>query len=183
MVRSSSMNGAEKIAATYLRLNGFLLLPQFTVFNGQRHNHVDLIGVRCAGSIERVGDFVFPTDDVFFDAVAAAGVADPRHQWFGLVAEVKGNDDIERPSEDHIAYVRPFIGNLEIVPVCFSESAGTPELSGDCVSLSASYALNWIYERVKRMDAELNLSKTGSWVLSDDPLSNLLTVGTYLRIF
>ena len=32
-------------------------------------------------------------------------------------------------------------------------------------------------------DAELNLSKSGSWVLSDDPLSHLLTVGTYLGIF
>jgi len=64
---------------------------------------------------------------------------------------------------------------LEIVPVCFSESAAAPELSGDCVSLSASYALNWIFDRVKRMDAELNLSKTGIWVVSDDELSNLLT--------
>jgi len=44
--------------------------------------------------------------------------------------------DIERPSEAHIAYVRPFIGNLEIVPVCLSESAAAPNLSGDCVSLS-----------------------------------------------
>jgi hypothetical protein len=48
------MNGPEKIAAAYLRLNGFLLLPQFTIFDGQRHNHIDLVGVRCAASVEKV---------------------------------------------------------------------------------------------------------------------------------
>ena len=39
------MNAAEKIAATYLRLNGFLLVPQFTVFEGDRHSHVDLVSI------------------------------------------------------------------------------------------------------------------------------------------
>lgn len=35
------MNMAEKIAATYLRLNGFLVLLQFTVFIDGEHGHVD----------------------------------------------------------------------------------------------------------------------------------------------
>ena len=42
------MNTAEKIAVMYLRLNGFLLLPHFTVFDGNYQNHINLIGLRAA---------------------------------------------------------------------------------------------------------------------------------------
>jgi hypothetical protein len=45
----SAPNIDEKIAATYLRLNGFLLLPHFTAFisienKGKYHRHIDLLG-------------------------------------------------------------------------------------------------------------------------------------------
>ncbi len=63
------MNAAEKIAASYLRLNGFLLLPHFTVFEGGYHGHVDIVGLRAAGSKEVGGGLTFPTDDKLFAAI------------------------------------------------------------------------------------------------------------------
>jgi len=60
------MNTAEKLACTYLRLNGFLLTPHFTIFSGENHTHIDIIGLRSKGSKEEVDNFTFPLDDDFF---------------------------------------------------------------------------------------------------------------------
>jgi hypothetical protein len=175
------MNAAEKIAATYLRLNGFLLVPQFTVFEGDRHSHVDLVGIRAAGSREIVKGETLPTDGRLFTALEAGGIVHPRDTCLGLVAEVKTNDSVERPSDAHVAYVGPFLGDLPLVLSYFSESASKPQWVNGCLAMSTSYALWWIFQRVKWMDAEFQLTKSGSWTWSDDPLSDLLIVGSYLR--
>ena len=78
------MNPAERLAATYLRLNGFLLLPQFTSFGGGYHNHVDLLGLRAPGSVERVGTIEFPVDGAFFAAIPGALCRNPRESLWAL---------------------------------------------------------------------------------------------------
>lgn len=52
------MHLTEKLAGTYQRLNGFLSVPNFIVFGGRQHNHIDLLGLRAPASTEKVGNFV-----------------------------------------------------------------------------------------------------------------------------
>jgi len=79
------MNMSEKIAATYLRLNGFLLLPQFTVFIDGEHGHVDLVGLRAKGSSEESAGLTFLIDDKFFNAIDPDVCKDPRNEFLGVV--------------------------------------------------------------------------------------------------
>jgi hypothetical protein len=142
------MNPAEKIAATYLRLNGFLLLPHFTVFEGRQHGHVDLVGLRAARSCEESRGVTFPLDESFFDAIGGVFGNDPRQIWLGLVAEVRTNNNIDRPEGAQIEYVRRFLGGVDIVPVAFSESVDPPQWSDGCVEIGNAHALLWIFKRI-----------------------------------
>lgn len=174
------MNQAEKIAGTYLRLNGFLLLPQFTIFDGRSHNHIDWVGLRAPNSVEMVDGDPFPTDDALFAAVAAGVASEPRRLPLGIAVEVKTNNDIDYPSEGHLDYVRRFLGgNWPIVPMSFSDRGDGPAWAGDHVAVGNAYALGWIFHRARWMDKRLSLTKSGSWTLSDDALSDLLTIGRY----
>jgi hypothetical protein len=70
-VRILLSHTAEKIAATYLRLNRFLLLPLFTIFEYEGSRQIDLIGLRARGSLEQSkgpeGTHCdLPTDDRLF---------------------------------------------------------------------------------------------------------------------
>ena len=96
------MIATEKIAVTYLRLNGFLLLPQFTVFIGGDHGHVDLVGLRAKGSKEQAGQFVFPIDERFFKAIDRLISANPLEEFLGLVGEVKTNRQKDHPQKDQV---------------------------------------------------------------------------------
>ena len=60
------MNATEKLAATYLRLNGFLLLPHFTIFTGRQHSHFDLIGLHPMNGAEIGGRLQLPKDENLF---------------------------------------------------------------------------------------------------------------------
>ena len=48
-----TMNVAEKIVQTYLRLNGFFTIPKFTLL-GSKAGHIDIIAVRIGSSKEIV---------------------------------------------------------------------------------------------------------------------------------
>lgn len=172
------MIAAEKIAATYLRLNGFLLLPQFTVFIGGDHGHVDLVGLRAKGSKEQAGQFVFPIDDKFFNAIDHLISANPLEEFLGLVGEVKTNRQKDHPQKDQVEYIKPFLGNVPVVPVFFSDAGKEPTWREDCVHVGNSYALNWIFDRASFMNANLDkVTKGGSWTLSEDALSEILVLG------
>ena len=92
------MNATEKLAATYLRLNGFLLLPHFTIFTGRQHSHIDLIGLHPMNGVERVGALELPKDDRLFVTIRDRYEIDSRHNWLGIIAEVKTNQEVEEPS-------------------------------------------------------------------------------------
>lgn len=172
------MNMAEKIAATYLRLNGFLLLPQFTVFIGGEHGHVDFVGLRARNSREESDGVVFPIDTKLFAAIDGQVCATPLNEFLGLVGEVKTNRRIDFPKHEQVEYVRPFLGNVPIVLVAFSEGATEPTWQDRCLKIGNGYALEWIFERASWMNERLNtLTKTGSWNLSEDALSQILVLG------
>lgn len=87
------MNTTETIAATYLRLNGFLLLPLFTLFEQEGARHVDLVGLRAQGSMEqsldRKGNLLdLPTDEKLFAAFEKA-VPSPKNALLGVVGEIE----------------------------------------------------------------------------------------------
>lgn len=92
------MNTAEKLAATYLRLNGFLLLPHFTVFQGSHHGHVDLIGLRAKNSFSGFDGKPFLTDEALFEAIGQTGCPEPKSVFLGLVAEVRTNERRDAPN-------------------------------------------------------------------------------------
>lgn len=172
------MNTAERIAATYLRLNGFLLLPQFTVFIGGNHGHVDLVGLRANGSNERAGEFTFPTDQAFFESLGQGMHIAPLDTFLGLVGEVKTNSDHDPPKQDQIDYITPFLGGVPIAPVFFSEAGGNPAWAGNYLHVGNAYALKWVFSRASVMNEQLpQLTKGGSWALSDDALLEILVLG------
>src|ERR1700710_1233793 len=101
------MNTAEKIAATHLRLNGFLLLPHFTAFDGVHHGHVDMIGLRAQGSAEIVnGNALLIDNDFFTQSAQVLHIDDPKSILLGVIAEVKTPESPEHPNEEHVAYVK-----------------------------------------------------------------------------
>lgn len=175
------MNPAEKIAATYLRLNGFLLLPQFTAFGGDQHNHVDLLGLRAANSVELVGMYPpLPTDDSLFGAIPNNVCAHPRQEFLGAVAEVKTNARRDKPEAGHIAYVSAFLGGVPIVPMSFSESRDAPTWREDHLAVGNRHALGWVISRFQWMNGNFQgFTKSGSWPWSEDALAELLVLYKY----
>ena len=171
------MNTAEKIAATYLRLNGFLLLPHFTVFDGHDHNHIDLIGLRAAHSAERVGDLKFPVDEAFFSLVSERLKVDATASLIAVIAEVRTNDKREAPSGAHIEYTKSFLGRVPAIAISFAKDKASLEIDASGLKIGNAYALRWILERIEWMDSKkMHLTKTGSWTLSEDFLSEILVL-------
>ena len=178
--KAEYMNPAEKIAATYLRLNGFLLLPHFTMFGGGYHNHVDLLGLRAPHSIERTGYATFPTDDEFFKAIPGTICKQPREVLLGALAEARTNTTRDHPNEEQMEYVQFFLGDATIVPMAFSDSAHPPHWVGLCLEIGNRHAINWIIQRIRWMDNHHEgLTKTGSWPWSEDALADLLVLHKY----
>lgn len=174
------MNFAEKIAGVYLRLNGFLLLPQFTVFEGGYHGHVDWVGLRAAGSREIGGNREFPTDDKFFAAIPSNICAHPRDSLLGLVAEVRTNKQRDEPQANQVKYVRTFLGGATVIEVAFSESNNPPACRDNCIEIGNNYALRWIFERIRWMDKNHHgLTKSGSWPWSEDAIAEFLVLNRY----
>ena len=175
------MNSAEKIAATYLRLNGFLLLSQFTAFGGDQHNHVDLLGLRARNSVELVGMYPpLPTDDDLFRAIPNHICANPRQEFLGIVAEVKTNTRRDKPEAGHVAYVRAFLGDVPIIPMSFNDSRDGPVWHDDHLAIGNTHALGWIVFRFEWMNHNFQgFTKSGSWPWSEDALAELLVLHKY----
>ena len=173
------MNTAEKIAATYLRLNGFLLLPHFTVFEGGNHCHVDLIGLRAARSVEVANERELVVDEQFFDAVAQL-ISLPKESYLGVVAEVRTNENRPELRADRIDYVRRFLGETLIAPMRFYDSSGNPKVEGDVVCVDIRYAMCWILDHIRSMNEDHpRLTKDGSWTWSEESLSDILVLFRY----
>lgn len=173
------MNTAEKIAATYLRLNGFMLLPHFTIFGGETHCHVDFIGLRAANSVEIVGNRALPIDEDFFRTVAYM-LPSPRKKYLGAVAEVRTNKDSVSIRADRIKYIRSFFGKTRIASIRFYETDTGPRLEDKDICIGVPYALHWIVNRINWMKEHLpGLTKDGSWTWSEESLSDFLVIYKY----
>ncbi len=169
------MNLAEKLSATYLRLNGFLLLPHFTVFTGQQHTHLDLIGLRVANSKELVGDFTLPIDNELFSVLTRLRGHDALTSIIGVAAEVRTNECRDAPSDEHIHYIQNFFGGITVSRLAFFEGSHTVSQNDNVVDIGVRYAGIWIQRRVDQMN-KLRLTKTGSWNWSECFLSDLLVL-------
>lgn len=170
------MNTAEKIAGAYLRLNGFLTLSHFTVFDGDRHNHIDFVALRAPNSKENIGDTTFPTDDLLFQAIGS----DSRSRLLGVAAEVRTNTNRDSLSDAHISYVGRFLGEIPLQRVVFYKNDKNVTREAQTLAIDMRYASLWILQRIDWMNTnKLKLSKSGSWNLSEDFLSDLLVLHGY----
>lgn len=175
------MNLAEKLAATYLRLNGFLLLPEFTVFDAHGYDHVDLVGLRAAGSVECVQEgrnelCEFPVDEELFVQIAER-VINPKDKLLGVAAEVKTNQKRDRIHPDFLAYLRKFLGGAETVRIVFRETNTDFVWASDHLQIGHAYVIDWMLYRIAEMDKTLDgKTKVGSWTWSESALSDFLAL-------
>ena len=169
------MNTPEKISLLYVRLNGFLLLPHFTLFNGDSHSHVDFVGIRPANGKEICNSLELPVDDELYKAIDSVLGNGSLRQTFGVVGEVKGGKGAEIPEEKNLKYVQNFLGGLEILGLSFAWGAGAPKSEKRTVLVGIEHSIDWIKSRVSWMDSNLSrLSKSGSWNWSDEYMGDVL---------
>jgi hypothetical protein len=170
-----SSNTAEKVAGLYLRLNGFLQLPLFTLFYEDKYGQIDILGIHGKNSVEKAMGVEFPVDDAFFEACKRKELDDPKGTILGVVAEVRGNNRRKAPDVEHVQYAANFLGEAPIIRVSFSDSATALGVKDGVVVVSMRHATEWIRSRVKWMESQgWRFTKSGSWSLSDDYLSDIL---------
>lgn len=171
------MNATEKLAATYLRLNGFLLLPHFTIFTGDHHSHIDLIGLHPMNGVEKAGADALELliDDRLFEKIQQHYRLDPKQCWIGIVAEVKTNEEIEIPSQAKLDYARLFLGDAITLPISFTGATIDMQFQNGTICIGLNYAFNWILKRIDWMEQRSEqLSKKGSWNWSEEFLADIL---------
>jgi hypothetical protein len=170
------MNTAEKIASTYLRLNGFLLLPHFTVFAGTRHNHVDLVGLRPPNSVERSFGQKLPRDPELTRAFVNLFGQGASKRPIGLIAEVRSNEKRDKITDAHVNYIREFLGGIEPLRFTFFEAPIEVNRDNAGIAIGLYHAFRWIHWRINRMQKNLPLKKLGSWTLSEAFLADILSM-------
>lgn len=176
------MNLAEKLAGTYLRLNGFLALAQFTAFDGKQHNHIDIVAFRAPNSQELVDGIPLITDDLLFDSLSDLVGYPSRTAALGIAAEVRTNEDRDEPSDAHIEYVGHFLGGLPIIRLAFFDGPHAIQKNGNALDIGMRYTGLWIQRRIDWMlepEQKFRLTKTGSWNLSESFLSDFLALRQY----
>jgi hypothetical protein len=174
------MNIAEKIAATYLRLNGFLLLPHFTVLGEESHNHIDLIGLRPEASAEVANGTKLPRDSNFSRMLRLENPLFEENAQVGIVVECRGNKRTDYIGPAHIAYARPFLGGVDPARILFSSmSYSLGHVKDEGIWVDLHYAYSWIHYRIWASDRLCG--KSGSWYLSDDFLSDTIVIQRLAR--
>jgi hypothetical protein len=171
------MNTPEKIVNTYFRLNGFFLLPQFTLFRKEGgHIHVDLLGLRPPCGQEICEDKPLPIDEKFWEICQKLLGTNPCDKLLGIAVEVKGGTEDERPSPEHLDYAKTFFGSCDfIIPISVSLAHKEISLKDGCVLLPLQRTLEWTLFRFRWMNQNLiHLKKSGSWNWSEDNLADLL---------
>ncbi len=171
----SAANTAEKIAAVYLRLNGFLLLPHFTVFIDGHQRHIDLLGLRAADSEERpFGNLPCLLDELLFEDIKNHfNIANPKSVFLGAVVEVRTNEKTKYPEIDYRNYAGKFLGKSQQISMAFARVKNF-EFQENTLVVNLDYALEWVMERINHMENELNVNKFESWFQSDEFLADIL---------
>jgi hypothetical protein len=175
------MNTGEKIVGAYLRLNGFLVLPHFTILDGEHHTHVDFVGLRPRGGAEVVNGDELPRDDMLTSALAAACAEPDRRAsnlWLGLVAEVKTTEKPAAIAKASIEYARRFLGDVDkVLGISFSGAISDLAHVDATIHFPLRRCVDWALQRIRLMEASrFRLSKTGSWTWSEAFLADLLVL-------
>jgi len=176
------MNTPEKLAQAYLRLNGFFTIPHFTTLKEQG-GHIDLLAVRLGGSQENVGiDSNQMTLKIDTELLLKLGIT--KDDTIGLVIEVKSTKRKQAKIDDNqFLYAKGFFGNINQIKKVGFENIENVEIikRNDHVIISLQYCIKFIKKRfseLKHFEQNLRgqgiLSKSGSWVLSEEFLSDLI---------
>ena len=176
------MNTPEKIAQSYLRLNGFFTIPHFTILK-ENGGHIDLLAVRLGGCIEKVGvDSNQRSLSIDDDLLSKLGVNED--ETIGLIIEIKGGkNDSARVDELQFTYAKLFFGNINIIKKVGFENRTSLEIltRNDHIIITLKYCMRFIksrFRQLKSIKQEFRgrrlLSKEGSWTLWEDFLSDLI---------
>jgi len=175
------MNTPEKIAQAYLRLNGFFTIPHFTTLK-EHGGHIDLLAVRLGGSLEKVGveseQTVLEIDENLLSELEVN-----KEDTIGLVIEVKGGRESARIEYKKFEYAKLFFGNINNIKKVGFENRESSEIikRNNHIIISLKYCISFIKKRFSELKSfEQNLrgqgilSKEGSWVFSEEFLSDLI---------
>jgi hypothetical protein len=173
------MLAPEKIASAYLRLNGFFLMPYFTILLQPDCRHVDFLGVHV-GSTEKIGP---PQVELSLDRELFELLGTRTGEHFVVIAEVKGTEDAsDAPlvSDEHFAYVKKMFTGMKIKRLGFEKTgSGIHEEQGHTI-VSLSHCLSFIEFRfieAKAIASQLEChhwTKTKAWSWHEEFLSDLL---------
>lgn len=120
------------------------------------------------------------TDDLLFDAFSGLVGQPSRSVALGVAAEVRTNTVRDQPSEAHMNYVGKFLGDILVTRLAFFEGSHSVVRNGQSLNIGMRYAGLWIQRRIDWMHEQgFKLSKTGSWYLSEDFLSDFLALRRY----
>ncbi len=179
------MNFAERLAGLYLRLNGFFLMPEFSIFRvglEKGHAHVDLIGFRPAGSREVFEGVVFPLDAAFYEAIANL-CHEPFAENIALVCEVRTNSAGEFPNAERLKYAAAMCGTSSIVSVSCDRSLKNVKFVNEKLGIRIGllHMIRWIAARISWLDNE-GVPKSASWNWSEPALADFLVLNQLIPI-
>lgn len=171
----ATQNTPEKIAGLYLRLNGFLQLPLFTLFYEDRYGQIDILALRGKDSVEKAMSVEFPVDEAFFEKLKLNDQDEPKKDFLGIVAEVRGNANRKAPEVEDADYAKKFLGDVRVARVSFVDAKTELSVKNGVVIVSMAHASGWIRQRIAWMEQQgWRFTKSGSWTLSHDYLADVL---------
>lgn len=172
------MQTTEKLAILYLRFNGFFVMPHFTVFGDKGSRHVDILGVRLAGSEEKVDeDKVLCRDDEFIEKLAGNNA--DIFLWAEVGIRYKGSEFVPT-KEDYCKKIFGNKGELKKVYFDFSQLGEEFDSNGEVLIVPRDRCGGFVLRRFSQMTSEpiikaLNrFTKKGSWNWSEEFLGDLL---------
>lgn len=178
------MDPPERIVQVYLRLNGFFTISKFSILSGKA-SHIDMLAIRLGGSKEIVGSKRKVPLKIDYELLKLLGVSE--NEDVGLVIEIKGglNEQSQIPKEN-FEYTFPFFGSrVKLFRMGFERSAGSlcKEQTEDYpyFRIPISHCLEFVnkrFEELKKIEPQVrdegDISKYGSWYLSEESLSELI---------
>jgi hypothetical protein len=122
------MNCPEKIVGVYLRLNGFFLLPQFTLFEFAGHIHVDFLALRPPSMGESIHtpirNLTFPIDETLFELYRNNIGFEPFANYIGLVVGGESGPGARPIQQSWVVSIRDQCQDAR-VPFFFKQWGGT----------------------------------------------------------
>ena len=167
-------NIAEEYVATYLRLNGFFLLQNFThlVKKEPGSGHVkesDILAVRLPNTSEKVEGNKLPVDEeLFSEGLLKTG------DYVLVIVEVKGNMKIPEFEDEKTKYLLNFFGDQEdnVILIAVSGEYSGIEKDDSENRLRVNIGINYLMETTRELvvDRVEICKKAESWNLAGDGL-------------